>query len=138
MPHVSRYKLSNNQINLLSQRVIEAVLLIKNKRDLEMFFSDLLSSTEKIMLGKRLLIAIMIENAYSYAEIGHTLGVSDSTISSMSERLKIDGRGLRLAIKQLDRREKIKVMMDKFIEPINDLARQMPRIAYIRHTKRSL
>ena len=127
MPHVSKYKLSRAQVAQLSQRVVDAAFLVRNRHDLQLFFGDLLSITEKIMLGKRLLIALMLERGYSYLEIRRRLGVSDPTIASVSERLRIDGRGFRSALKQIERRESIKIILEKFGRAIESFS-QRPHI----------
>ncbi len=123
MPHVSKYKLSQSQVDQLSQRIVDAVFLLRNRGDLSLFFNDLLSTTEKIMIGKRFLIAIMLEHGWSYLDIRQRLKVTDMTIASISERLKTSGRGFRSAIKQLKRRENIDKMLEKFLSPLIELTR---------------
>ncbi|MBI2054635.1 MAG: hypothetical protein HYT39_00855 [Candidatus Sungbacteria bacterium] len=134
MPHISKYKLSNSQIDELSQRVVDVSFLLRNREDLQSFFHDLLSTTEKVMLGKRLLIAVMLERGLSYLDIRQRLKVSDPTIGSVSERLKVGGRGFRAAIKQLERKEKIDTILRNFAKPLEKLEeaiRRLPKIAYM-------
>ncbi|MBI2096976.1 MAG: hypothetical protein HYT40_02365 [Candidatus Sungbacteria bacterium] len=138
MPHVSKYKLSGSQVNQLSQRIVEATFSIKNKKNLQLFFDDLLSTTEKIMLGKRLLIALMIESGHSYFDIRKTAGVTDATIASISERLKSSGRGLRLAIKRLQRQENIEALLQRFGNAITGSIPRLPRIAYLPRVRKPL
>src|SRR3989344_2089095 len=127
MPHISKYKLSKDKIDQLSQHIINASFLIRDRRDLNLFFGDLLTTTEKIMLGKRLLIAMMIERGRAYMDIRRMLGVSDPTIAIISEQLKKDGRGFRSAIKQLRRKEKIDAILERFGKALEALSRR-PRI----------
>ena len=127
MPHISKYKLSKDQIDQLSQHIINASFLIRDRSDLNLFFGDLLTTTEKIMLGKRLLIAMMIERGRAYMDIRRMLGVSDPTIAIISEQLKKDGRGFRSAIKQLRRKEKIDAILERFGKALEALNRH-PRI----------
>lgn len=105
MPHLSRYKLSTGQIEHLAERIVGVVLRIRDRKGLLEFFDDLLTTTEKAMLGKRMLIAFFLEHGHSYAEISNVLKVSETTIGMISERLQHGGRGFRLAIQKLEREE---------------------------------
>lgn len=138
MSHVSKYRISNDQVDQLSQRLARAIFLLKNQRDLQSFFNDLLSTTEKIMLGKRLLIATMIEQDFSYSDIRRRLKVTDSTIAAISERLKTGGGGLRAAVKKLQSDESIHAALERLFGPVKQAIRHMPKIAYIPHKKPSL
>ncbi|KKW28435.1 MAG: hypothetical protein UY71_C0022G0016, partial [Parcubacteria group bacterium GW2011_GWB1_52_7] len=57
MPRLSRYKLSSQHIDELGGRIVDAALLVRDREGLTLFFNDLLTFTEKAMLGKRMLIA---------------------------------------------------------------------------------
>lgn len=123
MTRVSRFKLSSEQINQLSQKLIFAISSLRNKEALFLFFDDLLTRTEKIMLGKRLLVAILLEKGYSYGDISSVVKVSQATISGVSERLQRSGKGFRLAIANLDKKEKV----EKWIEPVLDFLSGMAK-----------
>lgn len=113
MPHLSRYKLSSEQINHLAERIVSAALYIRDRKGLMLFFDDLLTTTEKAMLGKRMLIVMFLERGYSYAEISNTLKVSEATIGTMSERLQKGGEGFRLVLKKLEKEEEIEKILQK-------------------------
>lgn len=130
MPHISRYKLTENQIEDLSRRMVHAASLAKNHTDLNLFFDDLLTRTEKVMLGKRFLIAFMLERDYSYFDIRRFLKVSDPTIATMSERLKRRGHGFRVVLKKLEQQEKLDSILKLFEDKISSLIPRMPKIAY--------
>lgn len=114
MTRVSRFKLSSEQINQLSHKLISAIYSLQNKEAIFLFFDDLFTRTEKIMFGKRLLIAILLEKGYSYENICSVVKVSQATIHSVSNRLQGSGKGFRLAIARLEKKERI----EKWIEPI--------------------
>jgi|SRR3990167_379924 len=135
MPHVSRHRLSLDQVEQLSQRIVDAAFLTKSREDLRLFFSDLLTTTEKVMLGKRLLIGMMIERGYKYEDIRQRLGVTDMTIAAVSERLKIDGRGLRAVIHRLERQQDIDAVIEKFGRVVTNFVRGMPKMNYIARRK---
>ena len=103
MPHVSRFRFPKSEVDRLSQKVVDAALVIRSKKELAEFFDDLLTSTEKVMLGKRLLIVMFLERGYTYREISRALKVGETTIAAVSEKLQQRGDGFRVAVKNLER-----------------------------------
>lgn len=114
MPHISPFRFPKEDVNRLSGKIVEAALLIRNKKELTAFFDDLLTSTEKVMLGKRLLIAMFLEHDYTYQEIRRVLKVGETTIAAISEKLQQKGDGFHIAVKKLQRQEKIEAIFDAF------------------------
>jgi len=125
MPRLSRYKLSSQHIDELGGRIVDAALLVRDREGLTLFFNDLLTFTEKAMLGKRMLIALFLENGYSYAEISKWLKVGYTTINSISDRLHNDGRGFRLVIKKLEREKKVKEIIHNIERIFKNLPSQV-------------
>ncbi len=114
MPRLSRYPLTPKQVDELAAHIVDGVFLIRNKETLNFFFQDLLTRTEKAMLGKRILIALLLEKEYSYKDIRRWLKVSENTIANIRERLEKDGRGFRAVLKALGRREKVEALFERF------------------------
>lgn len=85
----------------------ESISNLTNSQKAEEFFNDLLTPTEKIMLSKRLAIAIMLIKGYDYATIRSTIKVSPSTIGSISTWLKLSGSGYRKTVEKLLKRERV-------------------------------
>ena len=126
MPHLSSYRLQKDQLDQLSQRLVVAVSLIRERGPLAMFFNDLFTATERAMFGKRLLIALFLEDGRSYADISRVLRVGEQTIASISERLNRDGNGLRPILKKLAREEKITKLFDEISKSFNNLVKKLP------------
>lgn len=114
MPHLSRYKLSCEQIQTLAEYLVSASFLINNREGIRLFFDDLLTLTEKAMLGKRIMIALMLEKEYQYMDIKRMLKVSNGTIAWIHDRLQRDGKGLRLGLAKIERKEKIDQLLKRF------------------------
>jgi len=129
MPHQSRYRLTADQIDQLSQRLVAAVSLIRERNHLAQFFNDLLTATEQVMLGKRLLIALFLEKGRSYAEISRVLSVGEQTIAAVSERLERDGRGFRLVLQKLEKEDKFEKLFAEVTKGFADFAKKLPRKA---------
>ncbi|MBI4837400.1 MAG: hypothetical protein HY813_03305 [Candidatus Portnoybacteria bacterium] len=75
-----------------TRNIIEAANILK----------DLLTAQEVEMVGKRLQIADMLMEGFSYNVIKKTLKTSDSTIARVHEWLKLAGNGFRLAKEKLE------------------------------------
>lgn len=74
------------------------------------FIDDLLTPTEKVMLAKRVAIALMILKGNTYEQIEIKLKVSKPTIWKVSTWFAVEGKGYRKllseVIKEDDRRQK--------------------------------
>jgi|SRR3989344_9643186 len=119
MPQVSKYPLSKNIENRLYKIFWETIASLKNAEKAEEFFSDLLTPTEKIMLSKRLAIAMMLIKGYDYSSIISILKVSPTTIASVSLWLKYSGKGYRQTVKDLIKKEKLEDILEKVDDAIN-------------------
>ncbi len=94
---------------------------LSTKEKVAMFLHDLLSPTEKLMLSKRLAIAFMLIQNYSYASINNRLKVSNPTIWNVKMNLVHRGKGYKMAIEQIMSKEKWEKFwqdLDNFFEEI--------------------
>jgi TrpR-related protein YerC/YecD len=114
MSHISLYALHAKASRQLLDKLERAIGHLKNRAEINLFFNDLLTPTERIMLSKRLAIILMIEKRFTFSQIGSTLKVSESTISAMRERMDRGGAGFHLIIRKLEKDEQVK----KFFENI--------------------
>lgn len=69
------------------------------------FFNELLTKTERVMLVKRLAIALLLSKGYTYRNIRLVLRVSFPTIRSVQFWLDHGGAGYQKAITKLIQRE---------------------------------
>lgn len=84
---------------------------LKDAKEAEVFFNDLLTRTEKIMLAKRLSIALMLLKGHDYAMIKDALKVSTATVASVNSWLNHGGEGYKKVIEKIVRREKFEKLM---------------------------
>jgi len=96
---------------------------LKSDEDIEDFLEDFFSPVEKIMLSKRLSIAIFLAKGYTYPSIAKILRVTPSTIAMVSLRLKYSGKGYRKMVERILSEEK----KDKFWEKIEDILSNIPK-----------
>lgn len=127
MPHVSKNKLDGDALQDLTRRLVSVLAELTERGAMDDFLNDLLTRTEKIMLAKRLAIAIMLAEEYPFRIISLALKVSEATICAMRERMDKGGKGFALVARRLEREQKI----EKILETINKLVRvfAMPPIA---------
>ncbi|OGD89343.1 hypothetical protein A3J17_03655 [Candidatus Curtissbacteria bacterium RIFCSPLOWO2_02_FULL_40_11] len=104
MSRVSK-KVLNRQIEeQMFETLWESVSQVKNKEDVKLFLGDLLSPVERIMVAKRLAIAVMLLKGHNYETIIDILRVSNETISKIALALRLN-RGYKIAIDKIIRSE---------------------------------
>lgn len=92
MTKVSRRLLDKELEERIFEVFLKTIVDIKTPIEAKNFIEDLLSPTEKIMLIKRLAIAVLLTKGKTYDYIDHTLKVSRATIMTVSLWLK-HGKG---------------------------------------------
>lgn len=92
MTKISRRYFDKELENKIFEVFLKTIVDIKTPTEAKNFIEDLLSPTEKIMLIKRLAIAVLLTKGKTYDYIDHTLKVSRATIMTVSLWLK-HGKG---------------------------------------------
>lgn len=95
---------------------------LKNSQEIDDFLEDFLSPVEKIMLSKRLSIAILLAKGYTYPSIANILRVTPSTIAMVSLRFKYSGKGYKRMVERILSAEK----RDNFWQKIEDVLSNIP------------
>ncbi|PJE70037.1 hypothetical protein COU97_01860, partial [Candidatus Shapirobacteria bacterium CG10_big_fil_rev_8_21_14_0_10_48_15] len=85
MAQVSRLPLSEKIYQRIFEIFFQTAAEIRTKKAAEEFFNDLLTPTERIMLAKRLSIAVLLAKGYDYRSIREILHVSPPTIATASQ-----------------------------------------------------
>lgn len=119
MAQVSRYPLSQLVYKRIFEILFNSIASVKSRNEVEEFFNDLLTPTERIVLAKRLAIALLLFKGYNYAAIRKTLHVSPPTIATVSVALRYKGEGYRKIVSKLLREEAIK---DFLLEVVDSFA----------------
>ncbi|GIW61927.1 MAG: hypothetical protein KatS3mg089_0779 [Patescibacteria group bacterium] len=107
MTQISRYPVSSTVNKQILQLFRNAISSLKQSDEIDDFLEDFLSPVEKIMLAKRLAIAVMLAKGYDYQSIKAILHVTPSTIASVSIRLKYAGKGYKKTVEKMLQEEKI-------------------------------
>ena len=80
------------------------------------FLEDMLSPTERVMVAKRLGIAILLVKGYSYESINNVLKVSTTTIAKVSTHLQHGKNGYKRVVDKILKDEKINDLLDSVAE----------------------
>lgn len=84
-----------------TEKLLEAVLALKDINEAKLFFRDLLTEAELEEFGNRWLAARMLRDKKSYTEIRGLTGLSTTTIARISAWLKKGMGGYRLLLDRL-------------------------------------
>ena len=89
------------KIKLLSD-FYNAMICVKTKDEVKLFFKDLLSFEELVMLARRIQVAALLKAGVTHDEIQKTLKVSKDKIMSVQKAMIRGGKGYELVIKRLN------------------------------------
>jgi len=119
MTQVSKYPLNEEVEERIFFIFWETILRLKNQRDTKEFFDDFFTPTEKIMLAKRLSIALMLLKGYDYRTIQETLKVSSATIKEANRWIKHGGEGCKRVLKKIVKKQKQAEFWDNLEEKLS-------------------
>ena len=122
MSQVSKRVLSPSIQERLFQNFWDMFADIKSAKDIQIFLEDFLSPTEKVMLAKRMTIAILFAKGHDHRSISSMLKVSTSTINNIAKFLQAKTPGYELLIKKYSQKEATK-------ELLKDLERTLYRFS---------
>lgn len=121
MTQISRYPLDKTIEHDMFVVFNQALARLHSESDISDFLSDLLSPTEKIMLGKRLAIALLLEKGYDQRTIHKMLKVSTTTVNSVNFSLKQKGKGYSTVINMLRKEEQFIHLLESIDKTLEEL-----------------
>lgn len=95
MPKVSKNPLSGETRRETTGALIRTLARIDDDKLLARFLDDLLTPTEKLMLSKRLMTAVLLQRGYSYGAVCRVLKMSKTTVHLIQRDLAKSGVGYR-------------------------------------------
>ena len=139
MSKVSKRLINNNLENRIFEVFIKTIVDLKKPIDVQNFLNDLLSPVERIMLIKRLAIAILLTKGYTYEKIDETIKVSNPTIMKVSLGLKYGiNNGYKKVIDNYLRHKNREESIDKIEEILLQLSppKALGSLAFERKSKK--
>lgn len=118
MSQISKRWISKEVEDRIFEVFWESLASCSTKQTVSDFLEDLLTPTEKIVLAKRVSIALLLLKGYDYKSINNLLKVSDPTIWIVKLWLKTKGKGYHLVLEKIIRSEK----MEKFWQNMENKA----------------
>ena len=122
MSQVSKRMLSPDIQERLFENFWEMFASIKSTKEIKTFLEEFLSPTEKVMLAKRMTIAILFSKGHNHRTISSMLKVSTTTVNNVAKFLQAQSPGYQLMIKKYLGKESNK-------EFLKDLARTFYRLS---------
>ena len=120
MAQVSKRPIRKEVVDRMYEILYQTVKDLKTDQEIKEFLDDFLSPVERIMLAKRLAIALLLTKGYRYETIAYTLKVTPPTIAAVAISLRYTGRGYKRVAEKILRQEKIKDFLDKIDDVIAD------------------
>lgn len=100
MAQISKRYLSLAVQNKISETLLEAISGVKGRKDTALFVNDLLTPTERVVLAKRLAIAVFLLKGWGYESIQDFLKVSSVTVGKVSLVVK-QNQGYRKVVDKM-------------------------------------
>lgn len=114
MTQVSRFKLKDHVLERLFDLFFEIVGKNKSREEFTLIINDVLSSTEKIMIAKRIAIVYLLLKGIDYRNFCKTIKVSSATVSKYKILVERSG-GLVPAFEKIIRDDKIVEFLEGFL-----------------------
>ena len=125
MPSVSQVPVDRDVYKNIINSLANLVSGVVKQTEAKIFLSDFLTKEEKLMLSKRLVLALMIKQGYSTNEIKEVLKVSRTTITLMKHWLFYK-KGINVGIDKLisiEKRSKSEDRIEGLLKHVPPLTR---------------
>ena len=119
MTQVSRFPLPKFLEEQMYKAIRKAFSDLQSEDDVAAFLEDLLSPTERIMIAKRLAIAILLNRGYEQRTVGSIMKTSLTTVNQVNYWLKNKGKGYRIVLEKLESQKQwkeVKAGLEEFLE----------------------
>lgn len=116
MTQVSKYPVGKEIEKRMFEVFLDSIGMVKTRGQVEKFIDDLFSPTERLMLSKRLSIALLLLKKYDQRTVAKILKVSLGTVNKVSLVLQKGSGGFDLVVKTILRQEKF----NDFLKKIDD------------------
>lgn len=116
MPHVSKYPLYHKAEEKIVDNLNQIFSSINRNEEMVSFLDSLLTHTEKIMLGKRMAMIVLIQEGLKDSEISKILHTTEPTVAKLRLFYEVRGQGFKIALKKLDEQKRLKAFKDTLLE----------------------
>lgn len=113
MSQVSKFMLLPEVWEKIFDLFTDTFFRMKNKQKFNNFIDNFFSPTERIMLSKRLAIAVLLAKGNDYRTIRRAIRVTDGTISKVALLMKGGDSGLKTAVEEILKRDAGKIFLEE-------------------------
>lgn len=113
MGRVSRKKLDEEVKKELEEQLAAIIASLFDKGEITVFLNEFLTNEEKVMLGKRLVLYMLLEKEVASEDIEKALGTTRDTVRLYKLLLHTKPVAFRKSIQRLIKREKAKELWKK-------------------------
>lgn len=121
MTQISKYPLTKEVEKRVYEVLMESIAVANSHSTVDSLLDDLLSPTERLMIAKRLSIALLLMKKYDQRLISRWLKVSLATVSKVSLALQSGHGGYQSVIGSILRKESLKEFLDKIDDTLAEL-----------------
>lgn len=128
MAKIKPKSIPNKELYKLLDEFYSIVTLLETKEEVRNFFKDLLSSSEALMLARRIQIAKLLVAGGSYDAIRETTGAGYATIGNVQRWLDAGFGGYIRALGNLNKKlaEKETAYAKSYSDPFSEVKRKYP------------
>lgn len=119
MVQLSRRPLKSEVKEEILENLWLSFVAVSKKEDVVDFVGDILSPTERLMLAKRLMIALLLIRGWKYEDIQNFLKVSGGTINAVRSNIERGGRGFKFAAEKLEKKKSFNEIIQKIEKTLN-------------------
>ncbi len=137
MAKISKNKPSQEIEDLMWGRLVEVFREAKDHESVMRVLDDLLTPSEKVIFGKRLLIALFLSRGLSYQQISKFLKVSSATINTIQNAKRRHGKGFSALIDKMDKGEisRLDNLIENIFEKMSHVVNKLDRVYELRPRK---
>lgn len=118
MAQISKYRLSEKEEAEIKSLLNQIFAALYDRQDVADFLGEFLTPTERIVLSKRIAIALLLKKNFQYEAVMRLLKVSAPTVADVSLKLKYAGQGYHRILDKILKEKSI----NQFFSKIEDVA----------------
>jgi len=127
MTQISKHPLHKEIEKRMLEIFFDSVVMVQTRGQVQKLLEDWVSPTEKIMLAKRLSIALLLTKGYEQRSIAKALRVGLETVSKVSRALQKGSGGYDMVISVFLKQEKQAAFWEKVDDALADILKPYHR-----------
>lgn len=127
MTQISKRVLEKDIEQRMFEIFLDTVAMVQTRSQVQKLLDDWVSPTEKIMLAKRLSIAMLLAKSYEQRSIAKVLRVGLETVNKVSKALQNGSGGYDMVISEFLKQEKQTAFWEKIDDTLGEIMKPYHR-----------